>query len=78
MLVPIELRSSGGISTTNLIPFRRLNNIFAVSLLSMFLMSALEGALIGLQEKPGMLGVQMNVFLAIILATNCQAKQHLR
>ena len=39
---------------------------------------ALEGAVSGLQEEPVMLGMQMNVFLGFILATNCQAKQHLR
>ena len=79
VLVPIELRSSGGgFSRTNPIPFRRLNKIFALSVLSMVLLSALEGAVSGLQEEPVMLGIQMNVFLGFILATNCQAKQHLR
>ena len=67
-----------GRSIANLIPFTNLNIIFAFSIIAIIaILLVLEQAFPKFQERPFLLGIQMNVFLSCLLLTNPQAIERL-
>ena len=72
------LSRRAGRSIANLIPFTNLNLIFAFSIIAIIaILLVLEQAFPKFQERPFLLGIQMNLFLCCLLLTNPQAIERL-
>ena len=75
---PPSIQRRAGSSIANLIPFTNLNIIFAFSIIAIIaILLVLEQAFPKFQERPFLLGIQMNVFLSCLLLTNPQAIERL-
>ena len=72
------LSRRSGRSIANLIPFTNLNLIFAFSIIAIIaILLVLEQAFPKFQERPFLLGIQMNLFLSCLLITNPEAIERL-
>ena len=72
------LSRRAGRSIANLIPFTNLNLIFAFSIIAIIaILLVLEQAFPKFQERPFLLGIQMNLFLSCLLITNPEAIERL-
>ena len=72
------LSRRAGRSIANLIPFTNLNLIFAFSIIAIIaILLVLEQAFPKFQERPFLLGIQMNLFLCCLLLTNPEAIERL-
>ena len=72
------LSRRSGRSIANLIPFTNLNIIFAFSIIAIIaILLILEQAFPKFQERPFLLGIQMNLFLSCLLLTNPEAIERL-
>ena len=72
------LTRRSGRSIANLIPFTNLNIIFAFSIIAIIaILLVLEQAFPKFQERPFLLGIQMNLFLSCLLLTNPEAIERL-
>ena len=75
---PPSIQRRAGRSIANLIPFTNLNIIFAFSIIAIIaILLVLEQAFPKFQERPFLLGIQMNLFLSCLLITNPEAIERL-
>ena len=74
----LAITRRSGRSIANLIPFTNLNIIFAFSIIVIIgIVLVLDQAFPKFQERPFLLGIQMNVFLCCLLITNPEALERL-